>query len=115
MTDGAPREEREPEDYEPPDRPEASFEDATTAAGQREGESVAERLARERSGPGKRPARNRGRLSEEDRPDDEPEMLGTLNDDEDELPAEEAAVQIRKDAPGGTSDASDGYVEGERP
>jgi hypothetical protein len=50
-----------------PDHPEASLEDATTASGQLEGESIDERTRREQ------PDRN----------------------------------------PGGTEDASDGYVEGE--
>jgi hypothetical protein len=109
VNDDASFPDREPEDYEPPDRPEGSFEDATTSSGQRDGETIEERVARER--PGRPEASGSGRLSEEDRPDDEPELVGELADEDEDLSAEEAAVRIRRSAPGATSDASDDYVE----
>jgi hypothetical protein len=105
----------EPEDYVPPDEPEGSFEDATTASGQRDRDTLDERLEREepdrprRAGTEDAP----GRLSDEDRPDDEDEMVGELSADIDELSSEEAAMRVRKNAPGATEDASDDYVEPE--
>jgi hypothetical protein len=52
-----------------------------------------------------------GRLSEEDRPNHEPEMVGELADEDQDLSAEEAAVRVRRNAPGATSDASDDYPD----
>jgi len=47
--------------------------------------------------------------------DDEDELLETLGSGGGDVPMEEAAVQILQDAaPGGTDDASDGYVTQER-
>lgn len=62
-----------------------------------------------RERPGPLETERSGRLSEEDRPDDEPEMVGELVDEDEDLSAEEAAVRVRRNAPGATSDASDGY------
>lgn len=104
------------DDYSPPDEPEGSFEDATTASGALEGETIDERLARERPDRGGRRRESVGRLADEDRPDDEPELVGEMSEeDDDELTGEEAAMRIRRDAPGGTDDASDGYVDPEEP
>jgi hypothetical protein len=36
-------------------------------------------------------------------------MVGELADEDEDLSAEEAAVRVRRNAPGATSDASDGY------
>lgn len=47
---------------------------------------------------------------DEDGPDDEPELVGTTANEID-LSTEEAAVRLRPNAPGGTDDPSDGYVE----
>lgn len=103
----------DPEDVDLPDRPEGSFEDAATAAGQLDGESIDERIRREQSD---RPRRDRdpdaaGRIVDEDEPD-EPELVGAAAEEEVDLSTEEAAVHLRPNAPGGTDDASDGYVEG---
>lgn len=111
-------EERTPDDaeepYSPPDEPEGSFEDATTASGALEGETIDERLARERPEDARGQAEPVGRLAEEDRPDTEPELIGELSDDEDDdLTSEEAAMRVGEDAPGATADASDGYVDRE--
>jgi hypothetical protein len=103
---------REPEDYVPPEMPEGPFEDPTKPSGQRDGETIEEWVARER--PGRPEASGSGRLSEEDRPDDEPELVGELADETEDLSAEEAAVRVRRNAPGATSDASDDYVEPDR-
>ena len=105
----------DPEDVDLPDRPEGSFEDAATAAGQLDGESIDERIRREQPD---RPRRDRdpdaaGRIVNEDEPDDEPELVGDAAEEEIDLSTEEAAVHLRPNAPGGTDDASDGYVEGE--
>ena len=116
MDEDTSLEDRDPEDYEAPDEPEGAFEDDTTASGQREGETIDARLARERPDRGgrDRDTERTGRLSEEDGPDEEGELLGELaDDDEDDLSAEEAAVHVRENAPGATSGASDGYVEGD--
>lgn len=111
-------EERTPDDaeepYSPPDEPEGSFEDATTASGALEGETIDERLARERPEDVRGRAEPIGRLAEDDRPDTEAELIGELSEGEDEdLSSEEAAMRVAEDAPGATSDASDGYVERE--
>jgi hypothetical protein len=94
------------------DRP-LGLDDRTTATEQLEGDSLDEALARE--------ARVRDRndlgdpkrfdaLIEEDEPDEEPELLGEETPQVDGvLPAEEAAMRIRNDAPGGADDPNDGY------
>jgi len=87
----------------------------TTAAEQRRGESLEDALAREAppndddelGGPKRFEV-----LSEVDAPDDEPQLLGGETAQVDGwLAAEEAAMQVVEDAPGATSDASDGYVD----
>ena len=105
----------DPESTDLPDRPEGSFEDATTASGQLDGESIDDRVRREQPD---RPNRARepdvaGRIVDEDEPDDEPELVGDVAEQEFDLSIEEAAVHLRPNAPGGTDDASDGYGEGE--
>jgi hypothetical protein len=105
----------DPEGVDLPDRPEGSFEDAATAAGQLEGESIDERIRREQPD---RPRRDRdpdaaGRIVDQDEPDDEAELVGDAAEQEIDLSTEEAAVHVRPNAPGGTDDASDGYLEGE--
>jgi hypothetical protein len=111
-------------------------DEAVTAEEQREGRSLDARLAeetRDRDALEERPV---GEIVEEDRPDSEPELvseLATPSDDvtesdentagfaadtggdiEETSPsAEELAVSVRDEAPGGTDDESDDYVEGE--
>jgi hypothetical protein len=38
-------------------------------------------------------------------------MVGELADEDEDLSAEEAAVRVRRNAPGATSDASDDYPD----
>jgi hypothetical protein len=105
-----PRRTDEPEP--PPDRP-AGVDEETTAREQRRGRTLDERLADERPegdaapGPG-----GAGSLVDRDRPDVEPELVGELSErpDDAEPAAEEAAMSVRREAPGGTDDESDGYV-----
>lgn len=96
----------------PPDRASGAEEETMTAAGQRAGESLDERLAEERG------SRSDGEGGDGDRellgrdePDHEPEMLGELSPEAgSDASAEDRAVRIRSDAPGATDDADDGYV-----
>jgi hypothetical protein len=87
----------------------------TTAAEQRRGESLEEALAREAKPSDDDELGGAKRfevLSEVDAPDDEPQLLGGETAQVDGwLAAEEAAMQVVEDAPGATSDASDGYVD----
>jgi hypothetical protein len=95
----------------PGDRPWASEGDDVTAAGQREGSTLDERLALEEPD---RPVVT-GEIAgleivDEDRPDDEPDLVGGLADAGEGASAEELAMHVRDDAPGGTDDGDDGYV-----
>jgi len=96
------------------DRP-LGMDDRTTASEQREGDTLDEELARE--------TRTRERndlgdpkryeaLTEEDQPDDEPELIGEETEQVDgSVPAEEAAMRVADEAPGGADDPNDGYDE----
>jgi hypothetical protein len=95
----------------PGDRPWASEGDDVTAAGQREGSTLDERLALEEpDGPVARDDVGGVDVIDEDRPDDEPDLVGGLATAGDGAPAEELAMHVRDDAPGGTDDDDDGYV-----
>lgn len=96
----------------PPDRASGAEEETVTAAGQRAGESLDERLAEERGSRSDPQGGDGNReLLEQDEPDHQPEMVGELSPDaQSDTPAEERAVRIRSDAPGATDDADDGYV-----
>jgi len=76
----------------------------TTAEEQRRGPSLEERT---RQAGGRRDDRG-VTLEEEDRPDDEPELVGDEAPDDPTSP-EEQAVHVRDEAPGGTWDDDDGY------
>ena len=45
--------------------------------------------------------------------DEEPELVGELGDEAGDLPAEEAAIHVERDAPGGVDSEVDSYT-GER-
>jgi hypothetical protein len=98
------------EEIEDMDRP-LGAEDRTTASEQREGDTMDERLAREMpdQGVGRRPAEP-STISEEDAPDEESELIGETADAGGRAGPEEAAMRIRRDAPGAT-DHPDDYVE----
>lgn len=105
-----PRRTDEPEP--PPDRP-AGVDEETTAREQRRGRSLDDRLADERPEREAAPAAGgAGSLIDRDRPDAEPELVGELSEEPDDAqsPAEEEAMSVRREAPGGTDDESDGYV-----
>jgi hypothetical protein len=110
------------DDMTPGDRPRGADDDAVTPAGQRGGAGLERRLASEepdRPRTPEEPEGSEGEILDEDRPDEEPDLVGTLagtEDDpipgeEDTLPAEEQAVEVSETAPGATDDVSDGYVE----
>jgi hypothetical protein len=42
--------------------------------------------------------------------DDEPELVGELGDEGGDLPAEEAAIHVESDAPGGVDSEVDSYT-----
>ena len=91
---------------------EVSEEHDTTAAGQRRGATLDERLAEEVS---RDPAtvRYAPQLGEVDEPDDEPELLGTDLRGTDEMrSAEEAAMRVVDEPPGAT-DHPDDMVRGD--
>jgi hypothetical protein len=95
----------------PGDRPWVVDGDDMTAAGQREGSTLDERLALEE--PDRVAARDDVTgldVVDEDRPDDEPDLVGSLATADEGAPAEERAMHVRDDAPGGTDDDDDGYV-----
>jgi hypothetical protein len=111
------------DDMTPGDTPRGADDDAVTPAGQRGGAGLERRLASEEPDrprtPEEAPEGSEGEILDEDRPDEEPDLVGTLagtEDDpipgeEDTLPAEEQAVEVSETAPGATDDVSDGYVE----
>ena len=84
----------------PPDAPIAVEDDAVTARGQREGASLAERLAAEepeRIAPPRRVAGQVTALDGDQGPDDEPESLGIVEPDAGPGTAEEEALRIDDD------------------
>ncbi len=99
----------------PRDEPRAVEENGTTAEEQREGESLDERLAREEEedGPGSR--EGAGTLAEEGSglSDDEKDEVGEQAEAAEGRSAEEEALRVEPEAPGGT-DRSDSYVEEDR-
>jgi hypothetical protein len=96
------------------DRP-LGIDDRTTATEQVEGDSLDEALAREarvRDSNDLGDPKRFEALIDEDEPDEEPELIGEEAPQVDGVQsAEEAAVRIRNDAPGGADDANDGYDE----
>jgi hypothetical protein len=96
----------------PGDRPWVVDGDEVTAAGQREGSTFDERLALEQPDVPLTGADDVEGLDvvDEDRPDDEPELVGSLATADEGASAEERAMHVRDDAPGGTDDDDDGYV-----
>ena len=109
-----------PSDADPLEELEIAIEDLerplgsderTTAAEGLEGETLDERLSREvpDQGIGRRPT-DLSTISEEDAPDDEPELVGDAVDAGSRPSPEEAAMRIRTDGPGLT-DHGDDYVE----
>jgi hypothetical protein len=100
----------------PRDEPRAVEENGTTAEEQREGESLDERLAREEEeedGPGSR--ESAGTLAEEGSglTDDEKDEVGEQAEAAEGRSAEEEALRVEPEAPGGT-DRPDSYVEEDR-
>jgi hypothetical protein len=94
----------------PRDRPRGA-EGATTAREQREGLPVDERLDQEEPQAEKEERRQAGRLRDEGDPDTEKDAVADeAEDDVEGLSAEERAVRIEEDAPGGTG-GPDHYVE----
>jgi hypothetical protein len=95
------------------DRSRGAEAHGTTAAEQREGKPVGDRLDEEEpdTEPGER--EDAGRLVEEGRGlhDTEKDAVAVAAEDDTEgMTAEEAAVRVEEEAPGGT-DSPDGYVE----
>jgi hypothetical protein len=102
----------------PRDEPRAVEEHGTTAGEQREGESLDERLAREeeekdRGGP--RPRESAGTLAEDGSglTDAEKDEVGEQAEAVEGRTAEEEALRVEPEAPGGT-DRPDSYVEEDR-
>lgn len=96
------------EEIEDMDRP-LGVEDHTTASEQREGDTIDERLARERgSSASDLPVGTS--VWSADEADDEPLMVGEEADAGDRPSPEESAMHVRDDAPGVT-DHPDDYVE----
>ena len=92
------------------DRPFGSESFGTTASEQREGESLDDRLAEERSD--KPPVETELAIEDADAPDDEPEMVAEASMEHDPYVApEEAAMTLRDAAPGGVDHLGDEYVE----
>ena len=97
------------EEIEQMDRP-LGAEDHTTAAEVLAGDTLDERLAREVPDRGGRRPEDPTAIVEEDEADDEPELIGELGESEGAVPPEEAAMQVRDEAPGAT-DHPDDYVD----
>jgi hypothetical protein len=83
---------------------------AVTAAEQRDGSTLDERLAIEEPDRPATPDRPSPELVDEDRPDDEADLVGAVGGTNDGISAEEAAVHLTEDPPGATDDDDDGYV-----
>jgi hypothetical protein len=95
----------------PGDRPWASEDPDITAEGQREGLSLDRRLAMDEPDRQRRLGDEEAiELIDEDRPDDEPRLVGDAVDPISDASAEERAMRVRSDAPGATDDDDDGYV-----
>jgi hypothetical protein len=89
------------------DRPMGSDLTGTTAEEQLRGASLEERTRGTRS---ERREDAGVALSEDDAPDDEPQLIGEEGDPEETSP-EERAMHVRPDAPGGVWEEGDDYVE----
>lgn len=100
------------EGFVPPgDAPWAADRDDVTASAQREGSTLDERLALEEPDGPPRAGVERGLdVVDEDRPDDEAELVGSGADALEGAPAEELAMHVTDEAPGATDDDDDGYV-----
>lgn len=102
----------------PRDEPRAVEEHGTTAGEQREGESLDERLAREeqeKDQGGPRPRESAGTLAEDGfgLTDAEKDEVGDQAEAVEGRTAEEEALRVEPEAPGGT-DRPDSYVEEDR-
>jgi hypothetical protein len=102
----------------PRDEPRAVEEHGTTAEEQREGESLDERLAREeeeKDQGGPRPRERAGTLAEDGSglTDTEQDEVGEQAEAAEGRTAEEEALRVEPEAPGGT-DRPDSYVEEDR-
>lgn len=101
----------------PEDEPQAVEEHGTTAGEQREGEPLDERLAREEEEDpgGPRPRESAGTLAEEGSglTDAEKDEVGEQAEAVEGRAAEEEALRLEPEAPGGT-DRPDSYVEEDR-
>ena len=93
----------------PPDAP-RGVDDDVTAAEQRAGDSLSERLAMEQPDRPGDPAEVGLEIVDLDGPDAEPELVGDAANAGDEPSAEEAAMRVSDAAPGATDDDDDGYV-----
>lgn len=93
----------------PGDTPWAADHDVTATA-LREGGTLDERLALEEPERATPPGPEGIDIVDEDRPDDEPDLVGTAADPSAGASAEEAAMRVVDDAPGATDDEDDDYV-----
>ena len=99
------------EGFVPPgDSPWAVDRDDLTAAEQREGSTLDERLAIEQPDAPSSAIERGLDFVDHDHPDDEPELVGSATAPGDGAPAEELAMHVTDDPPGATDDADDGYV-----
>lgn len=101
-----------PEEELIPDEPQAVDEPGTTAEEQREGESLDQRLEEEEPDNSVDEPERPGLLVEEGRglTDAEKDEVAEMADAQEGLTAEEEAVRVDDDAPGGT-DEPDSYVQ----
>jgi hypothetical protein len=101
-----------PEEQLIPDEPQAVDEPGTTAEEQREGETLDERLEEEEPDHSAEEREQAGLLLEEGRGliDAEKDEVAEMADAQEGLTAEEEAVRVDDDAPGGT-DEPDSYVQ----
>ena len=112
-TTSEPERESEPPDRRmpPAEKPRGVDAWGTTAAEQRAGEPLGERLAAEEPDRPPRDIEDALRLTDDDGgPDETGELTSTSSDDRETPTAEEAAVHVRDDVPGGTS-TPDSYVD----
>jgi hypothetical protein len=99
----------------PGERPRGSDAWGTTAAEQRAGRSLDDRLSAEVPDRPDQDGDEAVRLVDDGEPDDTPELIATGDEEDlDDASAEEAAVHERRDAPGATT-APDSYVIEESP
>jgi hypothetical protein len=114
LSTSTPEHQADPPDQPMPpgERPRGADTWGTTAAEQHGGRPLDDRLAEETSDVAGRTLDESLRLVDDGEPDDTPELVssGDPNDDEDPT-AEEAAVHVRRDAPGGAT-GPDTYPEG---